>query len=268
MTLAEVLARLRAHPAVEGLVTVGSTGQDSLTPASDYDVLIVLADMPAPLRVGITYVNHRLTDLLFATTQHVAHILTATEAIDGEVWAGRVARWLLAGHVEFDRHGNLQTAQSKVRSGNWIRMLGDADARAAWIEINYNLLHTRRLMRSNDSLYRQAAELRMAMYGAANLMLGYFRIRKLLWEGDKAAIRYLSTHDPPCFELLQQFLRASDLDRKFTLYEQLAAAVVAPIGELWEGEPVVLWDDSTPTSGATLEGRFAFWEALISGKTI
>ena len=62
------------------------------------------------------------------------------------------------------------------------------------------------------------------------------------------AIRYLTAHDPPYFELLQLFLRESDPHRKFAAYEQIAAATLAPIGTLWEGEPTVLWNDDLPAS--------------------
>jgi predicted nucleotidyltransferase len=263
MTLDEVLARLSRNPAVDGLVTVGSTGRDSLTPISDYDVLVVLAEMPVPLHVGITYIDHRLTDLLFATTTHVKQILAAQVAIDGDAWEGRIARWLMTGQVVFDRHGSLRQARAKLCSGDWIRSLEDIDAYGAWIGVNYNLLHTRRLIRSDDPVYLHAAELRMSMYGVVSVLLSYFRIHKLLWEGDKAAIRYLVAHDPPYFDLLQQFLRASDPYRKFAIYERIAAATLAPISTLWDGEPTVLWNDMLPASWETVEQSLAFWGALL-----
>lgn len=105
MTLDAVLTRLSRHPSVDGLVAVGSTDRSSFTPASDYDILVVLAAMPVPLQVGLTFIDHRLTDLLFATTSHVEQILTAVIAIDGDAWEGRIARWLATGQVVFDRHG-------------------------------------------------------------------------------------------------------------------------------------------------------------------
>ncbi len=263
MTLEAVLTRLSHHPSVDGLVTVGSTGRSSLTSVSDYDVLIVLADMPVPLHVGITYIDHRLTDLLFATTAHVDHIVAAEAALDGDEWEGRVARWLIDGQIVFDRHGRLRQAQTKVCDGNWIRPLEDIDAYGAWIGVNYNLLHTRRLMQSDDPIYLYAAELRMSLYGVSSVLYSYFRIRRLYWEGDKAAIRYLMAHDPSYFELLQQFLRESDPHRKFAVYERIAAATLAPISTLWVGEPTVLWNDMLPATWETLEQGLAFWEALL-----
>ncbi len=264
MTLEAVLARLSHHPAVDGIVTVGSTGQGTLNPSSDYDVLIVLSEMPVPLHVGLTYIDHRLTDLLFATIAHIDQIIAAEVAIDGDEWEGRIARWLVTGQIVFDRHGRMQQAQAKVRSGNWIQPLADIDAYGAWIGVNYNLLHTRRLMQSDDPIYQHAAELRMSLYGFINIMLSYFRIRKLPWEGDKAAIRYLMAHDPTYFELLQQFLRESDPRRKFAAYEQISATL-APIGALWDDEPTVLWNDMVPPTWETLEQGLAFWEDLLHG---
>jgi predicted nucleotidyltransferase len=263
MTLDEVLARLSRHPDVDGLVTVGSTGRDSLTPISDYDVLVVLAEMPVRLHVGITYIDHRLTDLLFATTTHIERILAAEVAIDGDAWEGRIARWLMTGQVVFDRHGRVRQAQAKVYDSNWIRPLEDIDACGAWIGVNYNLLHTRRLMRSDDPVHLHAAELRMSLYGVASVLFSYFRIRNLLWEGDKAAIRYLMAHDPSYFDLLRQFLRESDPHRKFAIYERIAAATLAPISKLWDGEPTVLWNDLLPASWEMVEQSLAFWDALL-----
>ncbi len=263
LSLDAVLAQLNRHPLVDGLVTVGSTGRDSLTPFSDYDLLIVLAEMPVPLSVGITYIDRQLTDLLFATTDQVEQILTAEEAIDGDAWVGRIARWLMTGQVVFDRHGRVRQAQAKLCGGPWIQPFEDIDAYGAWIGVNFNLLHTRRLMQSDDPVYRQAAELRMSMYGVVSLMLSYFRIRKLPWEGDKGAIRYLMANDPPYLELLQQFLREPDLQARFVLYEQLAAATLGPLGLLWSGEPTVLWNDSVPATWETVERGLAFWEVLF-----
>jgi predicted nucleotidyltransferase len=265
MALDEVLARLSRHSAVDGLVIVGSASRDALTPVSDYDVLVVLAETPVPLHVGITYIDHRLTDLLFATTAHIDQILAAESAIDGDAWEGRIARWLVDGQVVFDRHGSLRRAQEKVRGSEWIRPLEDIDAYGAWIGVNYNLLHTRRLMRSEDPVYLHAAELRMSLYGVGSVIFSYFRIRKLPWDGDKAAIRYLLAHDPSYFDLLQQFLRAPDPLAKLAIYERIAAATLAPLGDLWNGEPTVLWNDMSPASWETLEQGLAFWESLLSG---
>jgi predicted nucleotidyltransferase len=263
LTLDETLARLVRHPAVDGLITIGSTGRETLTPVSDYDIVVVLSEMPLPLGVGITYIDHRLADVLFATATQVDEIRATTEQLDPNAWVGRLARWLLDGTIASDRRGALAEALLKLRSAEWLKPLGDFDGYGAWIGVNYNLLHTRRLMQSDDPVYRAAGELRIAMYGVMNVMLAYFQVRRLLWEGDKAAIRHLMAHDPAFFRLLQDLLRSSEPRRSFRLYEQLCRRALAPIGDLWQGEPTVLWNDSAAATPQSVAGALAFWEELV-----
>lgn len=198
-TLDATLARLSRHPSVDALVTVGSTGSGALTAASDYDVLIVLTEMAVPLHVGITYIDHRLTDLLFATTEDIETIIAAAEPIDSDAWAGRIARWLPTSTVVFDRRGRVGLALAKVGGVSWIRPLEQIDSYGAWIGVSYNLLHTRRMMQSDDPVYQHAAELRISLYGIGSMLLSYFRVRNLLWEGDKEAVRYLHGARPGVF---------------------------------------------------------------------
>jgi predicted nucleotidyltransferase len=265
LTLEETLERLSRHPAVDGLLTIGSTGRATLTPVSDYDVVVVLSEMPVPLGVGITYIDHRLTDVLFVTAAQVGEIIAAAEPLDGNAWVGRMARWLIDGAVVLDRRGALRQAQEKVRGGAWVRPVGESDAYGAWIGLSYNLLHTRRLMASSDPVHRQAAELRISMYGVMNVTLGYFFVRGLRWEGDKAAVRHLQEHDPAFLALLQALLREPNLDAKFALYEQACAASLGPGGELWDGEVTVMWNDSQPVTSEGIERGLAFWEDLVGG---
>jgi len=246
-------------------VLVDSTGQSSFTLTSDYDVLVVLAEMPVPLQVGITYIDHRLTDLLFATAAQVDRILATQAPLDRDEWEGQIAHWLMTGQVAFDRHGRLTQAKTKLCSGDWFRSFEDIDAYGAWIGVNFNLLHTRRLLRSDDPVKLQAAELRMSLYGVGSLLYSYFRVRKLPWEGDKAAVRYFMQRDPAYLALLQQFLREADLRRKFAAYEHLAEATLAPISALWSGEPTVLWNDMVPATWETIVQGLNLWEAYSAG---
>jgi predicted nucleotidyltransferase len=118
LSLEQVIERLSRRSAVDGLLTIGSTGRDALTPTSDYDLVVVLGHSPVPLGVGITYIDHRLTDVLFCTSAQVDQILQTQEPLDGEAWVGRLARWLLDGRVVFDRDERLGRAQERVRSGD------------------------------------------------------------------------------------------------------------------------------------------------------
>ena len=92
MTFNEVITRLSAREAVDGLLSIGSTSSGELTAASDYDLVIVLSAMPASLgSVGVTYIDGRFTDLLFVTTEQLDDILGLQEPIDHDDWLGRSA---------------------------------------------------------------------------------------------------------------------------------------------------------------------------------
>ncbi|HJZ48342.1 MAG TPA: nucleotidyltransferase domain-containing protein, partial [Roseiflexaceae bacterium] len=65
LALDELLARLAVHPAVDGVVVMGSAGEGALKPASDYDLYVVLSSMPQPLFLLLTTVEQRLTEVYF-----------------------------------------------------------------------------------------------------------------------------------------------------------------------------------------------------------
>jgi predicted nucleotidyltransferase len=263
MGLDEVVVRLSRSAEVDGVLLVGSAGRGALTPESDYDLLIVLNELPPTLQVGVTTIDHRLTDLLFASAAQIDAIVSAAGPLDGAAWEGRIVRWLPDGRVAHDRRGQLRAAQEKVRAGGWVRALQPTDAYGAWIGVSYNLLHTRRLLKSSDPVYRAAGELRITLYGIPSVLYSYFQVRGLLWDGDKAAVRHLMAHDPAYADLLMQALREPDPDQKLALYERLGAESLAPIGGLWQPETTVLWSDAVAASLESIDQGLALWEGLL-----
>jgi predicted nucleotidyltransferase len=265
MTLDEVVSRLSMRARVEGVLLIGSAGADKLTPASDYDVVVVLTEMPEALDpCGVTTIDGRLTDLLFVSTGQLDEILGLDEPVDGEVWLGRIIRWFETGAILFDREEQLARVQRKVRAGRWVT-LPNKDLRGPWRGVNFNLAQSKRLLKSGDPVYLIAAELRCAIYGAADLLFNYFDIRRQVWEGEKAAVRYLMAEDPGYLDLLRRFAGEGELARKFELYEELAALTVAPVGELW-AEGVTVLALSGPASSPEAEAEVLnLWEALLAG---
>ncbi|NOZ29826.1 MAG: hypothetical protein GXP39_17500 [Chloroflexi bacterium] len=262
MTLAEVVDRLARNERVSGVLVIGSTRRDALTPASDYDLIVVLSENPLSLHVGVTYIDHRLTDLIFLRGEQIEQVLALDAPVDGDAWLGRIVRWLQDGRIVWDRTGRLAQAQRKVRHGDWLVPLDVADAYGPWFRVNYNLVQTGRMLRSEDPVYLVAADVRMALYGPLDLLFGYFAIRGLRWEGDKWAIRYLMAHDPEYLELLRVFIAEPDRGRKFRLYEELAARTVAPVGELWSGEVSVMEFEGR-VGLEIVEAASGFWDELI-----
>jgi hypothetical protein len=268
LTLDEVLARLARRPAVDGLLQIGSTGGPALTPASDYDLVVILNEMPAPLHVALTTIDGRLTDVIFFQTAALQRILDHDTLADPlDALAGKLIRWLQTGQVVFDRAGRLAEAQRKVQAGAWLRPAGDGEIYAAWFSVNYNVQQTRRMLASPDPVYQRAVDFRL-LYQLADLWTSYFRVRRLPWEGEKAAIRYLQANDPAYFDLFCACLAEADRTRKVQICEQLAALTLAPAGGLWPagataiqlelGPDGELSPDAAPTA-------LAFWESLVAG---
>ena len=264
LTLDEVIGRLTRRAAVDGLLIVGSASKDELTPASDYDLIIILTEMPENLHVGTTYIDGRFTDLVFFTTDHVQQFLDADEPFGFWDWIGRFASFCETGKIVFDRDGKLQKAQAKACSGKWIEPIGEHEAYQAWSRINYNLQVVRRYLTSDDPIYLQTADIKMLLYGPQDLLFSYFSIRKVRWDGEKSAVRYLQEYDPEWLALFEQFLSEGERYEKFRFYKLLAALTVRPAGRLnGDGESTMIIDNESVTP-AIEENALAFWEALVS----
>ncbi len=264
MTFAQVTERLAHNERVEGLIVIGSASRDKLTPASDFDLVIVLTALPLPLHVGVTSIDHRLTDLIFLTSAQIEEILATTSPIEPEAWLGRIVRWLQDGAIIFDRHTRLTQAQRNVKQGQWLTARDKTNGYGAWFRINYNLAQSRRLLASCDPVYLITADIRAALYGPTDLLFSYFSIRNLLWEGEKAAVRYLIANDPAYLDLFREFIAETDRIRKFQLYEDLAALTIAPVGELWESNDTAMTFEGD-IGLDIIEKAADFWDTLIEG---
>ncbi|HUT21572.1 MAG TPA: hypothetical protein VM366_20660, partial [Anaerolineae bacterium] len=203
-----------------------------------------------------------LTDLIFLRAAQIDEVLALEECVAEDGWLGQIVRGLEVGTILFDRDGRLAQAQAEARSQDLLVRTEDAGY-SAWFTINYNLAQTRRLLAADDAVYLATADLRMALYAPRDLVFGYFQLRGLRWEGDKAAVRHLTAHDPAYLNLLSRFLGEPNREVKCALYERLAALTVAPVGALWEeGETAMTFDGEKGTPdmvGAAL----SFWQGLL-----
>jgi len=120
------------------------------------------------------------------------------------------------------------------------------------------------MLTSDDPIYLIAAELRMALYGPADLLFNYFDIRNLTWRGDKEAVRYLIAHDPSYLARFRAFISESDPATKAALYKELAARTVAPVGDLWS-QGITALAVNQGGDPKSREEALSFWDALIRG---
>ncbi|MCY3957424.1 MAG: hypothetical protein OXG65_03925 [Chloroflexi bacterium] len=238
-----------------------------MTGSSDIDLLVVVVEKWSNLRVGVTWIEGRMGDLLFATTSEVESISDADLALDANEWVRRVAAFLASTRILVDQGGRLVRAQRAAQQWPDAAFAPTrSDAYRAWHKINYDRQHNRRMLASDDSDYVTALDVRL-LYGLNDVLTGYFAIRRERWEGEKAAVRNLREHDPAFLELLRRCLAEQDRHAKFTLYEQLCQEATAPAGGLWANQPTSahLRDPGTATPEAHAAAT-AFVQSLVRGK--
>ncbi len=260
-----VLERLSKNNQIDGLMIVGSAARDELTASSDYDLVILLSDMPVPIDVGQTYIEHRLTDLNFVTVDEVDRFLESNEPIDPYTTNGRAFLRMSDGKIELDRSGRLKRAQRKVLRGPPLKLFTEREKESRWWMMNLFLRIAERLAVSDDPVNVQAVAL-MLNGMLENLMLDYFNFRDLLWKGEKEAARYWTSEDPTYLGAYMQCLKEADTRRQLHLYRELAAVTAAPIGDLWPHGHTVMELRPESEDSVGMEQAFQFWESLVADK--
>ena len=265
-TLDELVQRLATHRDVAGAAIGGSAKASPLADASDIDLLIVVGEEWSNLRVGVTWIDGRLGDLLFATTGEIDAIASADPPVAPDTWVGRVASFVADARIVIDYGRRLATARRAARQLPETALASrGSDAYRAWHKINYDRQHNRRMLASDDSDYATALDLRL-LYGLDDVFTGYFAIRCLRWEGEKAAIRYLRERDPAFLKLFKRCLAEQDRDAKFALYEQLCQEATTLAGGLWPEEPTSAHlRESKSATPETHAAATAFVQSLVRG---
>lgn len=266
-TLDEVLARLARNEIVDGIMLLASTGTIAHSPTSDYDLLLVLSELSAPMRIVNTWIDHRFAEIYCTTSADLERILAASdgriEGTEGAVVFG----WLQEGRVAFDRSGRLELAVNRSRNLSPAASSGEAEIVEAWRKIGYNVAQIRRYVAAGDSVSHMAVHLRL-LYSVDEVKFHYFTIRGIHWRGEKPAIEYWRQHDGAFLELLEQFFEESVSQRKLEHYVSLAQHCVAPLAPLWDiGDTAISLGAGygTGASGAfhgTAQNAHDFWHAL------
>ncbi|OQA46733.1 MAG: hypothetical protein BWY52_00618 [Chloroflexi bacterium ADurb.Bin325] len=263
LSLAEVIAKLVRHDAVDGLLFIGSTGRAQLSASSDYDLIVILNRSPISLRVALTYIDGRLTDVIFVDARELMALVQGMPGDVPAVWGeAALLRWLRGGTIAFDRSGQLAAAQA-VAAARPPDEPTENELFSAWFSINYNLRQNLRMVASDDETYLIALDLRL-LYSLFDCWWYYFLLRKLPERGEKAQVRYMQAHDPEYLALFRACLAEGDRARRFALYRRLAELTVAPAGGLWaEDATSVLPETGIAWQADTPDRALAFWAELL-----
>lgn len=267
-TLEEVVARLARNEIVDGVMMLGSTGTEVFTVTSDYDLLIVLTELSAPVRIVNTWIDHRFAEIYCTTIAALDRIVMAPSGWDEGTEEAVVLGWLHAGRIAFDRNGRLGAAIDRAHGLAVATSSTTGTRHEAWRKIGYNVAQIRRYLSADDAGSRMAVNLRL-LYSVDEVRLHYFTIRRIPWRGEKPAIRYWQENDPAFLDLLGTYFDESDLHRRVDHYVSVARHCLAPLGSLWEiGETAISLGAgygtglSGPVRGTGQEAH-DFWDDLV-----
>ncbi len=258
LALDAVVARVSAHPETVGIIALGSAADNTMTVASDYDLVVVLDDVSIPMTLILTRIDRRVAEIVLTALCELERMLSdpATDA-EGS-WEASVARRLADGRILFDRDGALGQVQASARVKVSHLSISDAQRYDAWFNANYSLRMLMPMVAADDPVHRFATRYRLhAQVG--NLCVRYFTIRRLPWRGEKIAYRYLRQHDPAFLTLLEDFLSETNTRTKAEMYRELVRLALAPAGGLWDDNMVVA---DAPL--AHVEEILARWNTLLS----
>lgn len=147
--LRDALDRLSQRDEVLGALLIGSLAADAFTPASDYDLVVVVNGGEPLCYVGVTEIGGRFADIVFVAGHALAQIQALDAPVAHDHHLAPVLRWIGDGVIVLDR-GCLRAAQEYARAHSLLAPLGGESAYRAWFGLNYNLGVIRRLLRSDD----------------------------------------------------------------------------------------------------------------------
>jgi predicted nucleotidyltransferase len=263
MSLDEALTCLSRSSYVEGVLTLGSTRAGELHPHSDYDLLVVLSQMPVPLRVILTTIDGRLTDVLFAHTDLITEILSGHYNRARTADEGSLVERLKTGEVIHDRDGRIRQAQSILADRDWLVKPDDSEVYDRAVHgIHYNYQQNKRYLECDDPAYQLVLDFRLH-YSLTQVLWDYFIVRRIPWQGEKKAFAYWREHDPKYLALFEAYHATTNRHEKFAIYTEMAEQTLKPIGGMWPTQAVNVALDVDEFNLDDVEKAILFWQSLL-----
>ncbi len=268
LTLLETVERLAASPTVLGIAYFGSRSSREQDLASDYDLFLLVDTQPVEIFQMLTYIDGRMADIVISEWETADRVLGLTDRVEARSAEGMLITKMWDALIVYDPTTRLAELQEQLHSRNkmeaWLRFATVHDQYATWFWQNHGLLHIKRMMQSSDPIYQTAADM-LLLSCLADLCRSYYIARGLLWQGEKAALRYLQHHDPDFLNSFRTCLAETDRRHKIAHYAQLLTTALAPIGALWmPGDTATYLRDPSAQPGKVDEA-LTFWEGLLQG---
>jgi len=266
LSLEATVSRLKDSPLVDGIAEFGSRSTRHVTIASDYDLLILVKSLPAPVFQMATTIDGRLADIVLVTSETAEALLTATEPPQPRSFEALFAHKMRVAQILYDGSERLHRVKQLVTDETWQVRLSDdqydSDSYATWFWQSHGLLHLERMAQSPDPVHLSAVDMMLT----ANLSMtwrSYFDTRRVAWEGEKTAVRYWAKHDEAYLQLVRKCLAATDRNQKLALYRDLVTRALEPVGPAFQkGETAVMLAGSN--TKAEVQTTLQYWDGLFN----
>jgi hypothetical protein len=262
----QVLARLKASPAVDGIAEFGSRAVEQTDPVSDYDLLLLVNKVPARVFQLVTSIGGRLADVVLVKTETSDALLTAQEPPAPRSFEGLFLQKMQTARILYDASGRLQRVQKRVihsvHDTKQAAAPDDAQLYSIWFWQSFGMLHMDRMAASSNPLHLTAVDMMLTSCLPATWR-SYFELRGIPWQGEKAAVRYWTEHDSDYLATVQNTLASSERTARLDAYRALVRKTLEPIAAPFQkGDTAVLLAQPQDTI-ENVERMLDYWDALL-----
>lgn len=265
LSLEEVIALMMKTPWVDGIAKFGSQTTSRADISSDYDLLILVKELPAHVFQMVTSIAGRVADVVLVEVETADRLLAHPEPYQPKSFEALFANKMRTARILYDASQRLQKVRDLVSGPSWedqpTKVYDFSAAYKLWFWLSHGLLHMQRMLQSHDPRYFAAVDMMLV----ANLPVawrGYFDIRHIDWEGEKAALRFWDEHDRAYSSTVSRCLAAVDLDDRYTAYRTLVELTLEPVGAPFGGgvTGVILAGEN---SRAAVQAVLRHWHKLL-----
>ncbi len=230
--LEDLVARLESNPRVVGIVRYGSRGQTDLAPGGDFDLFVFVKERPPDVESIHFYVGDIPVDLNLRSLDDLRRSKPLTD-IDNA---------LIEAEILYDKTGTLSQGLASL-SERWKQ----APSNLTEHEISWNRFCQQHVLdkvkgRFTDDPLLCEFLLATNIYW---LVQTYFRVRCMLYLGEKDALEWLKLNDPEVHDGIRRFYASSNLTEKLEISERLTELVLAPIGGSWRRGELITFGTNT-----------------------
>ncbi len=210
--------------------------------------IILVKQLPTRVFQLVMTIDRKLADVVLADNGTIDAILAPDAAYATLPFFERLfVQKMQVARILLDKNGRLQAVTQRVMShGRQASQVAPApDVYGTWFWQSFTPLHIERMAQSADPLHATAVDM-MLTACLPGTWRAYFDLRGLIWQGEKAALRYWAVQDPEYFVMVQKYMSTSDRLERVAAYRALMVRTLEPIGAPFnKGETALILEDSS-----------------------